>query len=52
LGVVDTRVKMFSGFSMAPPACPATKKRWFGYEGPATDAKTLSQSTNRFAQRK
>jgi hypothetical protein len=29
---------MFSGLSIVPPDCPATKKKWFGYEGPATDA--------------
>jgi hypothetical protein len=36
---------MFSGLSSAPPDCPATKKKWFGYEGPPTEAKKLSQST-------
>ena len=33
-----TVVSMFSGLSMAPPDCPATKKKWFGYEGPPTEA--------------
>ena len=41
---------MFSGLSIAPPAWPAIKNRWFGYEGPATEAKKLSQSTNSSAQ--
>ena len=34
---------MFSGLSIAPPDVPAMKKKWFGYEGPAADAKKWSE---------
>jgi len=30
---------LFSGLSITPPEVPATKKKWFGKDGPATEAK-------------
>ncbi len=42
---------MFSGLSITPPDWPATKKKWFGYDGPSADAKKLSESAYSRAQR-
>src|SRR6476659_2708967 len=40
---------MFSGVAITPPEVPAMNMKWFGYEGPATDAKKWSDSAYSFA---